>query len=434
MRGAAAAAGGLLMEGCATTGRPAASTPTARVAAGPPLPGYPEVRGTRFFRDGKPFVISGFNHWAALPLAREGNAAGWDQLRRDLDALQGLGINVLRILGASEGPDTEPLRIVPSLQPAAGQYDAASVTGLLKLVAELESRKLLAIVMMNNFWHWSGGMTQYLAWAGAGPVPYPPPHPGGSWDRYQRHAATFYSNDKAKALYAALLDHIVPQLKNSPAVIWELANEPRGMNNLAAFHSWIDETAGHIKTLAPSHLVTTGSEGQTASPSNSGTDVGRDHESVHVDFITFHLWAQNWGWIRADNLERGLPKATELAKKYINDHVARAAKAGKPLLLEEFGFPRDGGSFDPDSPTTVRDRYYGEIYGLVRSLLGTTPMAGIMPWAWSGDTRPPRPGQLWKPGDPFIGDPPHEEQGWYGIYSKDTTLQIIRDFGSAKIA
>ena len=35
--------------------------------------------------------------------------------------LQGMGINMLRIMGASEGPDTEPLRIVPSLQPEAGQ-------------------------------------------------------------------------------------------------------------------------------------------------------------------------------------------------------------------------------------------------------------------------------------------------------------------------
>jgi mannan endo-1,4-beta-mannosidase len=435
LRGAAAAAGGIVVEGCATGGAGPASTPAsaARPEAGPKLPGYPEVRGTRFFRDDRPFVVSGFNTWSALPLARAGNTVGWDQLQRDLDALQGAGINMLRILGASEGPDTEPLRIVPSLQPAPGQYDAASVTGLLRLIAELEKRKLLAIVMMNNFWHWSGGMAQYLAWAGAGPVPYPPPHPGGSWDRYQKRAAAFYSNDKAKATFTALLDHIVPQLRQSPAVIWELANEPRGINNLPAFHGWIDQTAAHIKRLAPSHLVTTGSEGQTPSPSSSGTDVVRDHESANIDFVTFHLWAQNWGWIRPDNLDKGLPRAVELAKKYINDHVARATQVGKPLLLEEFGFPRDGGSFDPDSPTTARDRYFAEIYGLVRSLLGSTPMAGIMPWAWSGDTRPPRPGEFWRPGDPFVGDPPHEQQGWYGIYGKDTTLAIIRDFSSARI-
>ncbi|MES1158219.1 MAG: cellulase family glycosylhydrolase [Haliangium ochraceum] len=422
-------AGGLALSSCHSL--PRAATPTA---AGPKLPGYLEVRGTRFFRDDKPFFVNGFNYWSALPLSREGNTAGWDQLRRDLDSLQGLGVNMLRIMGGTEGPDSESLRIVPSLQPSPGQYDPASVTGLLKLVRELESRKLFAIVMMNNFWHWSGGMAQYLAWAGEGAIPYPPPHPGGSWDRYQKHTARFYSSAKAKTIYADLLRFLVPQLKSSPAVIWELANEPRGINNISAFRSWVDETAGLFKTLAPSQLVTTGSEGQTAAPFYSGTDVVHDHESPNIDFITFHLWAQNWGWVRPESLEKGLPKALELAKKYLTDHASRAAKLGKPLLLEEFGFPRDGGSFDPDSPTTLRDRYFEEIYGQVHSLMATSPMAGIMPWAWSGDTRPPRPGEFWKPGDPFIGDPPHEQQGWYGLYTKDTTLKIIQSHGARAVS
>jgi len=427
---AAATAGGALVPGCHNL--PRAASPAT--AVGPRLPRALEVRGSRFFRDDRPFFVSGFNYWSSLPLSRQGNTAGWDQVRRDLDSLQGAGINLLRIMGGTEGPDTEPLRIVPSLQPAPGQYDPAGVAGLLRLVEELERRKLFAIVIMNNFWHWSGGMAQYLAWAGEGPVPYPPPHPGGSWDRYQKHTAKFYSSDKAKQLYADFLRFLVPQLKSSPAVIWELANEPRGIDNLRPFHSWIDETAGLIKTLAPSQLVTTGSEGQTASPLYSGTDVVRDHESPNIDFITFHLWAQNWGWIRAENLERGLPRALELAKRYVNDHAARAAKLGKPALLEEFGFPRDGGSFDPDSPTTLRDRYFQEIYALVHSLMPSTPICGIMPWAWSGDARPPRPGELWRPGDPFLGDPPHEQQGWYGVYTKDTTMKIIADFSARPVS
>ena len=125
---------------------------------------------------------------------------------------------------AAEGRQDELARIVPTLQPAQGKYEPGAVAGLLRLVEELERRKLFAILMMNNFWQWSGGMAQYLAWAGEGNIPYPPPFPGGSWDRYQRHTARFYSNDKAKQAYADLLRFIVPQLKSSPAVIWELAN------------------------------------------------------------------------------------------------------------------------------------------------------------------------------------------------------------------
>jgi mannan endo-1,4-beta-mannosidase len=140
------------------------------------------------------------------------------------------------------------------------------------------------------------------------------------------------------------------------------------------------------------------------------------------------MWAANWGWVRKENLAGGYPKALERAKKYINEHATAAAKVGKPILLEEFGFPRDGGSFDPASPVTLRDQYFQETYALVQSLLATTPMAGIMPWAWAGDSRPTHPGAFWKPGDPFIGDPPHEEQGWYSVFDKDTTLKLITDW------
>jgi mannan endo-1,4-beta-mannosidase len=217
-------------------------------------------------------------------------------------------------------------------------------------------------------------------------------------------------------------------------VIWELANEPRGMTNVSAYRKWIDQTAGMIHALAPGQLVTTGSEGQTDSPMYAGMDVGKDHESPNIDFVTFHMWAENWGWVHKPSLERGYPGALQKAKKYINDHVARTAKLGKPLLLEEFGFPRDAGSFDPDAPTTLRDKYFQEVYALVHSLMPTTAMAGIMPWAWAGDARPPRPGDYWKPGDPFIGDPPHEQQGWYSIYGKDTTVSLIKDWSAKPVA
>lgn len=36
--------------------------------------------------------------------------------------------------------------------------------------------------------------------------------------------------------------------------------------------------------------------------------------------------------------------------------------AGKPLLLEEFGFPRDGGSLNPNATTTGRDMMYAAIF------------------------------------------------------------------------
>jgi mannan endo-1,4-beta-mannosidase len=46
------------------------------------------------------------------------------RLSRDLDALARTGVTHVRILGASEGPDTEPWRVTPSLQPCPGVYNA----------------------------------------------------------------------------------------------------------------------------------------------------------------------------------------------------------------------------------------------------------------------------------------------------------------------
>jgi mannan endo-1,4-beta-mannosidase len=198
------------------------------------------------------------------------------------------------------------------------------------------------------------------------------------------------------------------------------------MKQVAAFHEWIDESARLLKTLSPGQLVTTGSEGMTSSPLDAGLDVVEDHRSAAIDFVTFHLWAQNWSWVRPEHLDEDFPRALELARAYVRDHAECAAQLGKPLLLEEFGFPRDGGSFDPGAPTRARDRYFEELYALVHALLEKTPMAGIMPWAWAGDVRPPRPGDYWRPGDPLAGDPPHEQQGWYGVYGSDSTLEVLR--------
>ena len=55
-------------------------------------------------KGGKPFFISGINYWAGPTLARDGNQAGWDQVRRDLDGIQAAGLNMIRTCVATEGP------------------------------------------------------------------------------------------------------------------------------------------------------------------------------------------------------------------------------------------------------------------------------------------------------------------------------------------
>jgi mannan endo-1,4-beta-mannosidase len=385
------------------------------------------TRGGKITRDGKPLFLSGINYWSAVALAADTSGGGWSVLTADLDALAACGINLIRVMGATEGPDTEPWRIVPSFQHEPGRYDQRWVTGLTRLVEELEKRAMYAVVVLNNFWQWSGGMSQYVNWSGHGPIPYPSPYEGGSSASFERYAAQFFIDDRAKGIFRDFLRFFIPTFRESPAVIWELANEPRGIQHAAALTTWIHETARLVKSIAPAQLVTTGSEGETTDPARAGLDVLRNHECPDIDLVTCHIWAQNWGWVRPESLAADLPSSLQQAERYLRHHAELAKVLGKPLLLEEFGFPRDEAAYDSESPTTLRDRYFARIYALVNDLLDSTTIAGIAPWSWAGSSIPARPGQLWRPGDPLTGDPPHEKQGWYGIYQADSTTSVVRD-------
>jgi mannan endo-1,4-beta-mannosidase len=376
------------------------------------------VRGTRFFRGDRIFFMHGMNHWAAPTLARTDDPSGWDRLRRDLDRLQSIGINTLRVMASTEGPNAKRRGIVPAIQPEPHRYDTAGVEGVLRLADEMRHRGLYGIFVLNNFWSWSGGMAQYRAWAEGESIP---------WYDFGQYAGGFYGNEAARELSYAYVNHLVPQLRDNPAVIWELANEPRRAG--PSYATWLGEAAVLVKSLAPLQLLTTGSEGDTA-----GLGVIDEHRNRAIDFATHHMWAQNWGWVAPATLEADFDGAVAKANAYMGRHALLAAQLGKPIVLEEFGFPRDGGSFDPAAPTVLRDRYFAAVYRMVRALCEAGPMAGVMPWAWAGESRPPRPGGAWAPGDPWTGDPPHEPQGWYSVYDSDSTVAVIREGGDELIA
>ena len=92
-------------------------------------------------------------------------------------------------------------------------------------------------------------------------------------------------------------------------------------------------------------------------------------------------------------------------------------------MIEEFGFPRDGGSFDAGTPTTYKDRFYGLIYELVEgNMRAGGPAAGANFWGWGGEGRAQHADHHFVRGDTsYLGDPPHEPQGWYSVYDTDAS-------------
>jgi mannan endo-1,4-beta-mannosidase len=403
-------------------------------------PEFVKVNDTHFEVNGRKYYFLGTNFWYGLNLGAKGKGGDRERLRRELDRLQAMGINNLRIMAGSEGPDTEPYRMVPALQQEPGVYNEDVLDGLDYLLNEMKARNMYAVMCLTDFWNWSGGMAQYLVWSGAADsIPYPPPHPGGDWGRYQEFTAQFYTNRKAVDM---LNDHIrfivnrtnsytgIDYKKDPTIMAWELGNEPRGVNNVEAYRTWISNTAKLIRGLDPDHLVTIGSEGTTSS-AYAGTDPEKDHSSPDIDYTTIHIWVQNWNIYDPAKADSTFDGAVDYAIDYLNRHEAVARKLNKPVVMEEFGISRDLNDHDPAAPTTVRDRYYEKIFAEVyrKASEENSVVAGCNFWAWGGEGRPRAAEAIWKPGDDFIGDPPHETQGWYSVYDRDTsTNAVIREY------
>jgi mannan endo-1,4-beta-mannosidase len=158
-----------------------------------------------------------------------------------------------------------------------------------------------------------------------------------------------------------------------------------------------------------------------------------DHESRNIDYATMHIWVQNWGYYDPAKADSTYKTSLSYALDYMHDHIGMAEKLKKPVVLEEFGISRDNNDHAAGTPVTVRDKYYAAIFGAVADEVkrGTGPLAGVNFWAWAGEGRPRIPAGLWKPGDQFIGDPPHEGQGWYSVYDTDSsTIAVIKKYAA----
>jgi mannan endo-1,4-beta-mannosidase len=381
----------------------------------------------QFTLQGKPYRYIGTNYWYGGLLAlQEDPLKGIDRLRKELDFLRSHGITNLRILGGVEGAGmiAGVPRVSPALQVRKGVFDTSVLRGLDVLLHEMGKRNMKAIIFFSNNWEWSGGFLQYLNWNGV--ISDSVLRSKMEWDAMRDHISKFYTCepciDDYKKQVAIILDRensiTHKKYRDDPVIMaWELANEPRPMrpssNNL--YQKWISNIAAFIKSIDQNHLVCLGHEGET------GTESIQLFEQVHanqqVDYLTIHIWPKNWGWMNAKTMKADFQKAANLSVAYINRHIAIAKKLSKPLVIEEFGFPRDDMQFNAGTSTHLRDHYYE----LVFSSLKNRYVAGINFWAFNGIARPSGERVFWKPGDDYMGDPPMEEQSLYGVFDNDTT-------------
>ncbi len=404
---------------------------------------FVSVKGKNFYIGDEKYFYLGVNMWYGVNLGSETEYGNRKRLLRELDHLRSLGINNLRIMGASEGAQFNTVR--PSIQPMLGQYDENVLIGLDFLLDEMSRRNMYAVIFLNNYWVWSGGMSQYVSWITDKPVPNPFKEEY-SWDEFMEFSARFYSIDEAQKYYRNYIEMLLNRkntingklYREDPTIMaWQLANEPRprkgkfGLKNFEIFKQWIFETAAYIKSIDPDHLVSIGNEGLAGCMESEELYLDI-HNSKDIDYMTFHLWVLNWGWFDPQNPEATYFEAEEKAVKYIQQHIDYAEQLGKPTVLEEFGFPRDGHSYSPFASTVYRNHYYQMVFETIyQNSIQGGPLVASNFWIWAGEGKPISEDHIWRLGDPYTGDPPQEPQGRNSIFNTDsTTLGIIKEYSN----
>lgn len=293
---------------------------------------FVRAAGAGFELDGKPYRVNGANCYYAAHRGDSMTEAAFDLLAR-------CGFNVLRTWAFLDVP--EP-RDFAWFQCGPGRYnDGPNGLELLdRTVAMAEQRGIRLILPLVNYWDDFGGLNQYCRWLGL------------------ERREDFYTSGQARDAYQRWVEHVLlrvnartgRQYRDEPSILaWELANEPRCeiKDGCMVLRAWVAEMSSFVKSIDGNHLVGLGDEGffRRAWAGRHHTyngSHGVDSEALMgigtLDFGTTHLYP--------DYEPDFTP--TEFGSRWIREHIEAAARANKPMLIEEYGLKADpAGGRDP---------------------------------------------------------------------------------------
>ncbi|KAK0506163.1 glycoside hydrolase [Armillaria luteobubalina] len=400
------------------------------LATGPRIPdGFVTTSGRNFVLNNKPFAFVGANsYWLPLLTSNEDVEATFQEME---DA----GVKVLRTWGFNAINESE---IAGALESGLTYYQVWNSSewvlndgpqGLRRLDNDLTTagkHGIKVILAFTNNWVGYGGSELYINWiAGAS----------------QTHDV-FYSDPRIIASYQRYVKVIVERYKDSPNIFaWELMNEARCLGDLPGgpncvptsglISSWYKQQADFVRSLDPFHMITTGGEGQFnwdkpkhywyngsfVSDYNYNGEAGKNFDFEltldNIDFGTYHMYPQSW------YTELDTPGSNFTIQQWglgwISEHSDAARKAGKPLVLEEFG------------ATGIVNKT--SIYPAWVDLALKTGHSGIMPWQW-GQLGLTEGNRVIKYADEILdGASPNDG---YAIYKNQTELWDIFT-GAAKV-
>jgi mannan endo-1,4-beta-mannosidase len=301
---------------------------------------FVRTRGSRFVIEGRPFRFVGAN--VSVMHREEDRARMPETLRQASQA----GIRVVRVWASGEGgpgdigpvadladwPRTHPLRWAP------GKWNEEALVHLDNVIAEAARNKLLVQLCLANWWRDTGGITQYLRWAGIADAADEKFRFGINPER----AMLFYTNDETRRLYREQLEKLATRrntvtgtlYRDDPNIFgWELMNEAQAVTGRwLERRAWVAEMSAYLKSLDPNHIIAPGDWGyRTAAERREWL---ADHQLPNIDYCDVHNYPR-------DDTDSFVDSPTALGE-FIDNRAAAAFSLKKPLVFGEFGMGVEG--------------------------------------------------------------------------------------------
>jgi mannan endo-1,4-beta-mannosidase len=297
-------------------------------------------RGGRFVIGQKPFRFVGAN--VALMYRDEDRERMPETLRQAAQA----GIKVVRVWAFGEGGpnDVKPMADFAdwprhhSFRLAPGQWNEDAFVHLDKVIAEAAKNNIYVQLCLTNWWRDTGGVTQYLRWAGINDAADDSYKFGINNDK----AILFYSNPETRRLFREHLEKLATRrntvtgvvYRNDPTIFgWELMNEAQVITGRwAERRAWFAEMSAYLKSLDPNHMIAPGTWGYR--DSSERREWLADHSLSTIDYCDVHNYP------REDH--NSFVDSPVALKEFIENRAAAAFAIKKPLVFGEFGMGVEG--------------------------------------------------------------------------------------------
>jgi mannan endo-1,4-beta-mannosidase len=313
-----------------------------RAARREPPVGFVHAVGTRFLLDGEPFRYAGAN--VAVMYRDEDRALMPQTLRH---AAQ-LGLKVIRVWANGEGRAEDGVMSVGgdradwprthAFRPTPDEWNEEAFVHLDRVLAEAARNHLRVQLTLSNWWRDTGGVTQYLRWAGVRDAADDNAPYGVNAER----AMEFYSNDVTRRLYREHVEKIVMRRNTVTGVLYrddptifsyELMNEAQApTGRWAERRAWVAEMSAYLKSLDPDHMVESGSWSyRTAFERRAWLE---EQKIQTLDYCDVHNYPR-------DDLDTFV-KSPQSLSEFIENRAAAAFSLNKPLVVGEFGMGTEG--------------------------------------------------------------------------------------------